>query len=267
VTIPYPLDLLASIFLGLVFGSFATALVSRDLREISIISEGGKGSKTPARSACPHCGHTLSARDLVPFFSWLMLRGKCRYCQKPIGWAYPAIELACLAMCLGVYAGWGLTLPGFILMVSVPFLVGLLAIDLQTLLLPDRLNGALFVLGLIYVIVSAMASGGDVPVIVAQRAGAAAVYSGALFLCGFILSRVLRKDALGLGDVKFFAAAGLYLGLSVLPFYFMISGIYGVLLGLVWRFLQKGAVFPFGPAIILALYTCLLLQRFSIFPY
>jgi prepilin signal peptidase PulO-like enzyme (type II secretory pathway) len=267
VTIPYPLDLLASIFLGLVFGSFCTALVSRDLRDISIISEGGQGHKAPARSACPHCGHVLSARDLVPFFSWLLLRGKCRYCRKPIGWIYPAIELACLAMCLGIYAGWGLTLPGFILMVSVPFLAGLFVIDLQTLLLPDRLNGALFVLGLLYVIVSASSEGGNVQMILAQRAGAAALYSGVLFLCGFILSRLLRKEALGLGDVKFFAVAGLYLGLSVLPFYFMISGVYGVLLGVAWRILQKGAVFPFGPAIILALYTCLLLQRFSIFPY
>ena len=48
-------------------------------------------------SACPRCSHHLSASDLVPIFSWLWLRGKCRYCQAQISWQYPLVEAACSA--------------------------------------------------------------------------------------------------------------------------------------------------------------------------
>ena len=68
--------------LGLVFGSFASMLSHR------LASGGDVGGR---RSACPACGATLSARDLVPLFSWLFLRGRCRHCRAAIGWRYPAI--------------------------------------------------------------------------------------------------------------------------------------------------------------------------------
>jgi leader peptidase (prepilin peptidase)/N-methyltransferase len=273
VAIPYPLDLAATVFLGLVFGSFATALASRAVRGISVISDKGQGAgreaARPARSACPACGHVLAARDLVPLFSWLLLRGKCRYCGARIGWAYPATELASLAACLGIYAGWGFTLPGFALMCAVPFLLALLAADLRTFLLPDRLTLGAGAAGLAYVIASGFAQGGAaaLPALLAARIGAAAAYAAALFLCGLAVSKLRRREALGLGDVKFFAVAGLCLGLADFPFYLILSGVCGVFLGLLWRFSGRGPVFPFGPAIILALYLCLLLQRFAIFPY
>ncbi|MEK7395198.1 MAG: prepilin peptidase, partial [Fibrobacterota bacterium] len=56
-----------------------------------------------ARSACPHCGHKLAVRDLVPLLSFLFLRGRCRYCRKKISWQYPLVEFAAAALLILVY--------------------------------------------------------------------------------------------------------------------------------------------------------------------
>ena len=70
--------------LGLVFGSFSTMWTRRWAT--------GEGGMVAGRSKCPSCGHVLGLADLVPLFSWLALRGKCRHCAAAIGWRYPLIE-------------------------------------------------------------------------------------------------------------------------------------------------------------------------------
>ncbi len=76
-------------FLGLIFGSAMTALISRQ----------ATGERwTRGRSHCPRCRHALAARDLVPVVSYAALRGRCRFCRGAIGWSYPLIELATAAL-------------------------------------------------------------------------------------------------------------------------------------------------------------------------
>src|SRR3712207_2755294 len=85
---------LAFLFFGLCLGSFVNALVWRIheqdiLREKERLSSADKQrleklSISKGRSMCMHCGHELAAKDLVPVFSWLYLRGKCRYCKHVI---------------------------------------------------------------------------------------------------------------------------------------------------------------------------------------
>lgn len=77
--------------LGLIIGSFLNVCIYRVPRGQSIISP---------RSACPSCGTQLTAIDLVPVLSWLLLRGKCRYCRVPISIQYPLVEL----LTAGVFA-------------------------------------------------------------------------------------------------------------------------------------------------------------------
>ncbi|MFH1667771.1 MAG: prepilin peptidase [Candidatus Komeilibacteria bacterium] len=71
--------------LGLIIGSFLNAVIYR-LHSGDSIAKG--------HSKCPNCGHTLGAKDLVPLLSWLLLKGKCRYCQAKISWQYPLVELS-----------------------------------------------------------------------------------------------------------------------------------------------------------------------------
>lgn len=107
--------------IGLCLGSFASLIAYRWPRGLPWVA---------ARSACPACGHALGAKDLVPLFSWLATRGKCRYCQTGIPVRYPVLEIICSGFCLGVYAlvGWHWTLiPA---LAAVPFIVALVVMRL-----------------------------------------------------------------------------------------------------------------------------------------
>jgi leader peptidase (prepilin peptidase)/N-methyltransferase len=133
------------LFLGLAFGSFINALVWR-------VHEQGSGKKTKdlsilnGRSQCVNCGHELSAKDLVPVFSWLALKGKCRYCCKAISAQYPLVEAATATWFLLSYYFW----PGGVYGVSEWLLlitwlttsVGLIALavyDFRWQLLPNKI--------------------------------------------------------------------------------------------------------------------------------
>lgn len=89
----YYFFIILSAIIGLVIGSFTNALVWRVKT----------GKSLWARSQCPRCGHELGAKDLVPLFSFLFLRGKCRYCGRPISWHYPFIEFVTAILFALVY--------------------------------------------------------------------------------------------------------------------------------------------------------------------
>lgn len=245
-------------FLSLCLGSFATALAWRVPRGVPWIWDRGEA----ARSACAHCGHVLGPADLVPLFSWLAARGRCRYCAAPVGARYPLMELATLLAGLGAYAAFGLSAKGAMVLLAVPFLVALAEIDFRHRLLPDQLVAAVAVLGVLNAAFAAFAAGTLAPV--AHAALSASGYAALAWGLGWLVGRILRKEALGFGDVKFFAAAGVWLGLPALPFFLILSGGLGVLLGLGWKAATKDPVFPFGPALIGALYGMLILSAFNV---
>ncbi len=235
-------------FLGLVFGSFASAMAYRIPRDVSWVS---------ARSACTSCGHVLSALDLVPFFSWMFLRGRCRHCRAAICWRYPMIELCTLLACLLVQGMMGFHLASIILMMAMPFLVAMIAIDIEFMILPDQINIILGVLGAVFVVLTSPYA----PFLALKYAVlGAALYAGLVFVVGWVLGRVLKKEALGLGDVKFFAVAGVWLGVGLLPAFLILSGVCGVIMGAFWKVILKKDVFPFGPALIVSFVLCVLFQ-------
>lgn len=241
------LELVIVLFIGLALGSFTTALVHRVPRSIPWWSS--------QRSECPSCHHTLSVPDLVPVFSWLFSRGKCRYCGQGISRRYPVVELCTAMACFMAYAVYGLTVPAFFIMAAVPFLMALLVIDLDHLILPDQLVLILAVLGLarlVFIVLTGewmLAS----PFVLGML-----VYAAVAWVLGYTMTKILQKDALGFGDVKFFAVAGLWLGMGAFSWFLLLSGVFGVVLGLVWRKIRGEGAFPFGPALIAAFYVLLL---------
>jgi leader peptidase (prepilin peptidase)/N-methyltransferase len=132
---------------GLAFGSFVNALVWRTHQQ----STNKKSKKenlsiVNGRSICPNCKHVLAWYDLIPVFSWLLLRGRCRYCNKPISRQYPFVELIGALVFASSYIWWpgGLHNNGdwvlFItwLMASVG-LLALLVYDAFWMLLPNKI--------------------------------------------------------------------------------------------------------------------------------
>lgn len=223
--------------LGLVAGSFATAASHRLPLDRPIAFD---------RSRCPACGHALGAADLVPVLSWLWSRGRCRYCGAEISGRYPAIELITAALFVAAWrlAG-GDTLRAALLALTGLGLVVIAVADLESGIIPDRVQLAM------------------VPLAVAWRwhldgdwvdAASGACLGGALMYGLRAAFKALRGiDALGLGDVKFVALAGFYVGLGGIAPFLLLGGVVGIVFGLAWRWTGRSAVFPFGPALCVAL--------------
>lgn len=161
--------------------------------------------------------------------------------------------------CLGVCAAWGLTGQGVLIMFCVPFLAALFVIDMEHLILPDQLTLACAALGAGFVGLLAFQTGWG-SVFMTHILGGAVFYALFAWGMGAVMKLVLKKEALGFGDVKFFGMAGLWLGIASLPFFLTSAGIAGLLWGAAWGIFKKERVFPFGPALILAFYLCLLAQ-------
>jgi len=252
--------------LGLVFGSFVNALIWR-LHEREEVAERGDQkhrarnlSMLTGRSMCTHCGHELAVRDLVPVFSYLALRGKCRYCGKPIEDS-PVAELLTAVSFVVSYLWWPLSLTsrgnmvGRVLFIFwLAFLVGFVALalyDIRWFLLPDRIVYSLIVLALVQVVLRVFVFGGG------WMAVSEAVW-GVLFTAGlfFVIFEVSDGAWIGFGDVKLAIVLGLLVGgpLRALLLLF-IASLLGSLVAI--PLLVRGRAtartpLPFGPFLLLA---------------
>jgi prepilin signal peptidase PulO-like enzyme (type II secretory pathway) len=194
-------DVLVAGIFGLIFGSAINAVVWRLYVGRSWVR---------GRSECPDCGHTLAAKDLLPVVSWLALRGKCRYCRKPIK-DHPAIELVTgVLFALSFYAlhpanNQEVVKLGFWFGILVLMIV-LAVYDTRWMLLPDKVMLPLIGLALIYeVTISSMARSPHALL----NALSAAILAGGVFYAIVFFS---RGRAMGGGDIKLAFAMGLILG-------------------------------------------------------
>lgn len=123
------IEVIGAIVLGLLLGSFLSVLVER--------WETKEGMLT-GRSRCPQCRHQLAWYDLIPLISWILLRGRCRYCGAPIHWRYPLKELVMAGVLGGYVARWGIPTGWEAVDLVIIFgLVALFFFDLRWMVLPD----------------------------------------------------------------------------------------------------------------------------------
>ena len=104
-----------------------------------------KESFTKGRSHCPKCGHKLSVLDLVPFFSYIFLKGKCRYCKEHISIRYPIMELVGGITAVLCFLNCGYTLNALLAFYVVSVLITLSVIDFETKIIPNGFHIALLV--------------------------------------------------------------------------------------------------------------------------
>lgn len=234
--------------LGLIMGSFCNNWAFRLCRGKSVAR---------GRSRCPHCGHTLAARDLVPLVSWLCLRGKCRYCAGPISRRYPIAELlsaagyVALILCVDPVAQWPELLRWAVLL---PLLLTLSLQDWESWELSDGLVLA----GAIWAVLLLPFSGGLEAVLPALLGGVS--IAGPLLLFSLMADKLMGVETMGGGDIKLFAMLGLHLGSARSLLTVILACILGILLALIPRSGGEDApvatgrfhAVPFGPAICLA---------------
>ncbi len=227
-------------------GSFLGLLIRR-LPEGSPIARG--------RSRCDACGATLRVRDLVPILSWLVAGGRCRYCRQPLGWFYPGVELAAVAVAVaavlidGGQRAWLDCLLGW-------WLLALGWIDLRCWLLLDALTLPLIIAGLAAALLF------DPDQLTDRALGAALGYLSLTAIA--TLYRALRgREGLGGGDAKLLAASGAWLGAAALPQVILLAALSALAAAGCMRLtgvrLGIHSALPFGPFLALATWVLWLL--------
>jgi leader peptidase (prepilin peptidase)/N-methyltransferase len=251
---------------GLALGSFVNALVWR----VRMQDKGGlKKKKSPkdlsvlhGRSMCVHCKHVLGWLDLVPVLSWVLLKGRCRYCKKSISWQYPVIECVLAILAVGSYLFWPYELNGWVswlvLITWIISLVPLLALviyDIKWMEMPTRIIYALNSIAVIFIGLMAydMKSWG---IVISSIVGS--ILLGGLF---WMIYQISAGRWIGGGDVRFGFAMGVLLGwqgglLGLALASYLGTALIIVLLA-IGKYHKKMRI-PFGPFLISATYVSVL---------
>lgn len=220
---------------GLLIGSFLNVCVYRLPRDLSVVAP---------RSYCPECKKGIAWYDNVPLLSFVLLRGRCRYCAARIPWRYPLVELA-----TGLAFGWsvyrlGVSVDALKLCVFSAIIIALIASDIEERILPDEftLGGALA--GLAMAVLAPMnpaiarlaARGIDNPRVLSliEAAIGTLIGAGSILLVAKLYETVRKREGMGLGDVKMVAMIGAFLGLQGSLLTLIIGSMVGGIGGLVF---------------------------------
>lgn len=228
-----------SIFLflfGLLIGSFLNVVAIRMLK--------GESIAFPP-SHCTSCGHPLKPWDLVPLISYLTLRGKCRYCHARVSPAYFWGELT--TGLLFAWAGWmfGWQMETVVALFIISILVVIVQTDIREMIIPNKVIAFGVVCGIVIRIFIY-----DLPL---WNYGMSFILGGGIiYLISVVSSYILKKEAMGGGDVKLFAFVGLMLGFKLLLLTIFLASLVGFLIGVILLLsgrTNRGAYIPFGPYI------------------
>jgi leader peptidase (prepilin peptidase)/N-methyltransferase len=249
------------LFVGLCVGSFVNVVIHRlpkilergwevqcaDLRGETLPEIPAYNLVVP-RSACPACGHRITALENIPVLSWLVLKGKCSACKAPISARYPLVEV--LGGLLAVFAvhRFGVGPQGIAACALLWTLLALTFIDFDTQLLPDDLTLPLLWAGLLVNL-----SGLFVP-LESAVIGAAAGYVS-LWMVYWLFKLIRGKEGMGYGDFKLLGALGAWLGWKMLPLIILLSSVVGAAIGIaliVFRGRDHSVPIPFGPYLAIA---------------
>ncbi len=189
--------------LGLCLGSFSNVVIHRLPRGRSLVRPG---------SHCPSCRTAVAPYDNIPVLSWVLLRGRCRHCAKPISWRYPFVELLAGAAFVGVWWRWegdwawaGAAAAALTALLCVAF------IDCDTFLIPDELSLGLAAAGLLLSPLNPTLGDAAMARLVQSAIGAAA----GLSLCWGIAAlgeKAFGREAMGGGDIKLLMGVGAWTG-------------------------------------------------------
>lgn len=210
------------------------------------------------RSMCVHCGHQLHILDLVPVFSWLALRRKCRYCNKPISWQYPLVEVLFAIALLISYIFWPLNSGGWLLYLQFSAWAQLLVVmaalfiyDLKWMILPTTLVRFAMVLSILMIGLQLLDSKEN-SIILSAFIGSALL--GGLF---WLIYQISDTKWIGGGDVRLGFAIGLLLGWQKTILCVALAAYLGtviIAIAFVFRKFSLKMKLPFGPLLIAGWY-------------
>jgi prepilin signal peptidase PulO-like enzyme (type II secretory pathway) len=255
---------------GLIIGSFLNCVIYRlSLPNFSLKNLGGLKN----RSYCPHCKHLLSWQDLIPVFSFIFLKGKCRYCQKPISLQYPIVEISAGLMFLLIFNQFSIGEEDFVLFFNfastngssvfnflnliyywtiASFLIVIFVYDLKYYIIPDQvIYPAILVSGIWYLVSGIFFNLYTLDTIYS------AIGAAVFFLAIVLIS---RGKWMGVGDIKLAFFMGLVLSwpniLLALFLAFFIGATVGIGLIISNKKTLKSEI-PFGPFLVTGTFLAL----------
>jgi leader peptidase (prepilin peptidase)/N-methyltransferase len=240
----------AAVFVfGALVGSFLNVCILRLPENQSIVF--------PA-SHCWTCKKPIAWYDNIPVASYLVLGGKCRACKKAISAQYPIIEAVTGALSVVFWLRYGLTPVGGVYLVFVLALLVQSVIDWRYRIIPDEITLPGMVLGLIASFAlpqlhgQATHGGGLLRSFLGLLAG-----GGFLWAVGTIAEKILKKEAMGGGDVKLLGLIGAVLGPLAVFWTIFVSSIIGSIVGIYYRIRRGDEAIPFGPFLAIAAFSYL----------
>ena len=233
------------LIIGCIFGSFFNVVGYRVPKGLSIVSPG---------SFCPKCNHNLKWYELIPVFSYLIQKGKCRSCHEKISLIYPIIELTTGVLFAVSYFVFGFSYDLILALIVASFLVIVIVSDINYLVIPDEVT--LF----FSILVIAVKIAGE-----GIKVASLSVLSGLemfvlMYLFMLLGNFLFKKESLGGGDVKLMFFVGIVLGPVLGTFTIFLSSLIAFPLSLIIYLKDKDNVIPFGPFILIAAFTIILFQ-------
>ncbi len=231
--------------LGMVLGSFYNVVGYRLPKGESIVY--------PA-SHCPKCQHKLKPLELIPIFSYLIQKGKCRNCHEHISCFYPIFEFLGGLLFLLAYLSFGLSLELIIALTFISMVLIVIVSDLHYLIIPDSV---IIITGVLLLI--------EIFLIKGPSEALSAIFNGLIaFIIMFLIKKLgdflFKKESMGGGDIKLMFIFGLMFDWPVVLCSIFLASIIGLPISLIIMFKKNTHIVPFGPYLCIAGLILLLLQ-------
>ncbi len=233
-----------SIFLfGLIVGSFLNVCIIRMAKEESIVMPG---------SHCLKCKKQIPWYDNIPLLSFILLRGKCRFCGEKFSFRYFFIELLTGLVFLGMYqyVGLRLILIPYLVMMS-GFIVATFT-DIDERIIPDEISIGGMIVGLVLSLLIPELHKTDLHLLSLWRSVLGVLIGGgSIYLMGILGDFIFKKESMGGGDVKLMAMIGAFLGWKLAILAFFIAPFFGAVFGIIEKIRTKQSLIPYGPFLVI----------------
>lgn len=230
--------------LGSFIGSFLNVCIYRLPRGESLIFP---------PSHCVHCNHKIYWFDNIPFLSYLVLRGKCRFCARPISFRYFVVELLMASLLLTFYIYFGLSPKFFVLTILGASLIVSSFIDFEHQLIPDAITIPGIFIGLLTSFFFPSIVGVAKPLNAILNSLIGIILGGiSIYAIGVLGKWAFKKEAMGGGDVKLMAMIGAFIGWKLALLVFFLAPFFGAAVGIIIKLKEKKDIIPYGPYLSIA---------------
>lgn len=233
------------LLLGMILGSFYNVVGWRLPKGESIIYP---------PSHCPNCNHQLKILDLIPVFSFILQRGKCRYCKNKITWYYPVFEFLCGIVFMLCYLVFGITPELLKALTFVSMLIIIMVSDFNYMIIPDEV---LLFFGCLLAL--------EIGIIDGYKVLISSLINGLIAFVVMYLLKTLgdfmfKKESMGGGDIKLMFIFGLVLGAPLAIISIFIGSLVGLPISLILLSKNSEHIVPFGPYLSIGATIILLLN-------